>query len=948
MTRIRHPRTLIVVLLLPLLVAGIGMWALTGRVDRFETVPAAVVNLDKGTEMTVEGKKQFVPFGRLLAGGLTQPSTSTQEGMPDTAGFDWRLTDQDDATEGLQDGSYAAVVVIPENFSEDLATLGTENARQATVQVHTNDASGQLNTLVAAAVGEVSTTAMGTQLTQQYLDGIYVGFADMKKSLGDAADGARQLSDGADQLSTGVGELSTGAGQLADGAQQGADGAGKLADGAHQLSGGISATAEGSRGLSTGLAQLATGTDGVAGGARQLSTGTAALATGATASAGGTRELANGLDELAVGAEQTAGGTHKLANGLDELATGSQELATGAKKLSDGLRGTEEQPGLLAGIDLIRAAVEGNGTPENPGLVAGTKTLADGMNAYAASLDKGYTAIRDGDGSAQNPGLVPTSRKVADSTAELRAKLAGDGSAENPGLSSAADSVHDGACAAAARHPEDADLAALCNQSATLQGYASTVKTALDGDGTAGNRGLVADSRAVSEQTGAALDLFFRGDGTATNPGVIGTAHALADGAEELHKASPRIVEGIVKLHDGVHQFAGGVDQLSDGAGKIAEGARSSATGAEDLAKGMDGIAGGVRESAGGAHALAGGLDVLAGGAQAASGGATQLSQGANQLSAGAHASADGATQLSNGLTQLEGGAGTLAEGSDALADGNRQLADGTRELADGTVQLKDGSGELATGSNELATGLAEGAEQVPTYTEEERARMKTVGAHPVTSFLDRQNAADGAATATFPFVTALALWLGAFAAFLLLPALSHRLINRSMPMWLVVLRSLLPFLGIALVQSILVLGVITALGIAPVSPLSVGVITLAGGAMFAAFHQALLAVLGDRIGRIASIVVMVLQVVALVGIVPVQTAPPVLQWLSGLMPLSLVTEGLVHAALGGSLVSTSGVLGEILIWALGSLAVTVIASRGARRLDRSAQARERFAPAGT
>ena len=36
-------------------------------------------------------------------------------------------------------------------------------------------------------------------------------------------------------------------------------------------------------------------------------------------------------------------------------------------------------------------------------------------------------------------------------------------------------------------------------------------------------------------------------------------------------------------------------------------------------------------------------------------------------------------------------------------------------------------------------------------------------------------------------------------------------------------------------------------------------------------------------------------------GIVPVETAPALLQSVSALMPLSIVTQGLVHAALGGT-----------------------------------------------
>jgi putative membrane protein len=79
-----------------------------------------------------------------------------------------------------------------------------------------------------------------------------------------------------------------------------------------------------------------------------------------------------------------------------------------------------------------------------------------------------------------------------------------------------------------------------------------------------------------------------------------------------------------------------------------------------------------------------------------------------------------------------------------------------------------------------------------------------------------------------------------------------------------------------------------------------------------------------------------VLQVVTLVGIVPVETAPGLLQSVSSLMPLSIVTQGLVHAALGGTLTSTSGTLLAILAWAAVSLVVTLAVSRGARLARRS------------
>src|SRR5690625_7862533 len=56
-------------------------------------------------------------------------------------------------------------------------------------------------------------------------------------------------------------------------------------------------------------------------------------------------------------------------------------------------------------------------------------------------------------------------------------------------------------------------------------------------------------------------------------------------------------------------------------------------------------------------------------------------------------------------------------------------------------------------------------------------------------------------------------------------------------------------------------------------------------------------------------------------------------------MPLSIVTQGLVHASLGGTLVTTASILLAILAWGVISVLATMFGSRTARRADRSERA---------
>lgn len=967
MTRLLHSRILVLVLLLPVLVAGIGLWALSGRVDRLDDVPAAVVNLDEGAEMEVDGETQTVPLGRSVAGALTQPGTAgdaadtssslaSVSGDEDTAGFNWQLTSEDNAYDGLRDGSYAAVIVIPEDFSENLVTIGTTDAAPAMIEVTTNDANSQLNALIATAVTQAAATGLGGQMTEQYLDGIYLGFDDLK-------DGYQEAADGADELADGSGELSDGLDQSADGADQLAGGADELATGTEEFSGGVVSLADGAQ-------QSADGSD-------ELADGLGSLADGAGDAAEGSQELTSGLGQLSDGADDLAEGNQQLADGLDDLATGAEDLDDGVGALQTGMRGDENNDGLLDGAEQLEAGVVGDGTADNPGLAAGADQLASGLEQYADVVSQAAVAV-NGDGTAENPGLSSTADSLSSGAEELgqgaedlaaatdglaaggdamstyadslNGTVNGDGSDADPGMAASAAALAESLCAEDPEGDQCATASQLAEDAAVVSGTVNG-----NPDAPESNPGMLATAEGLSEAAGAiqpgsqaladgingteeqaglvqgvegvqayadGLDTAFNGDGSAENPGLIASADQLAEGARSSADGAEQLEDGVVALSDGLGEYAEGVDTLADGTGQLAEGARSSADGASDLADGADQLATGLEASASGSSELTGGLD---------------------QLAAGSDASADGASQLAEGNQQLADGADELATGSEQLADGSSELADGSGELADGTEQLADGSEELTDGTEQLADGLQDGADQVPSYSEDERDRMSAQAASPVDTEADRENEASGATTAIFPFVVGLALWLGAFAAALLLPALSRKLMDRAMPMWKVALRSLLPALAVAAAQTVAVLAVITAIGISPVSPLAVAVVALAGAVMFAMLHQALMVLCGNRVGRLLSVILVVLQVVALVGILPIETAPPALESIAGFMPLTIVTEGLTHAALGGSLVSTLGTLGSILVWAGISLVITLVAARGARRVD----GRRAAAPSG-
>jgi putative membrane protein len=108
----------------------------------------------------------------------------------------------------------------------------------------------------------------------------------------------------------------------------------------------------------------------------------------------------------------------------------------------------------------------------------------------------------------------------------------------------------------------------------------------------------------------------------------------------------------------------------------------------------------------------------------------------------------------------------------------------------------------------------------------------------------------------------------------------------------------------------------------------------LVPAAVFAAVNQAFVAALGPKRGWMVSIVFAVLQAVSLGGWVPVDTAPPLIQALSGVLPVPLAAEGLGNLTLGGRVGSVAGSLVALLLWGAAALAVSAVAARRRQRVS--------------
>ncbi len=443
----RRPTTpvLVAATVLPMLLGGLALGSLGDRAERVDAVPAAVVNLDEPVRTGKGQDRQTVAAGRLLAAGLTSPARETDESL------DWQLTTAEDARSGLEEGSYYAVVTIPEDFSRTVAGLKGGDPETAAISVRSNDASSALVGRLSDRLGEVAADRLGRRVTATYLEGLYARTGVISAQLGRAGDGAARVADGAHRLGEGTARLNEGAGSLAGGLGVLSGGAGRLESGAGRLSRGASDLADGTGRLADGSARLATGSGDLAAGlerlhartrplpgqARRLADGAGQVSHGvagwskvllawkqacttdpvlvasharlcaatvqavgadgrnADALVSGSRQVAGGADRLADAAPALVDGIGRAAGGARRMSEGSERLAAGSRKVDSGARV------LAAGASRL-----GAGAGE---LASGASTASDG----AARLAGGTGRLEDG-----SRRLGAGSQRLADKLAE--------------------------------------------------------------------------------------------------------------------------------------------------------------------------------------------------------------------------------------------------------------------------------------------------------------------------------------------------------------------------------------------------------------------------------------------------------------------------------------------------------------------------------------------------
>ncbi|WP_378148710.1 YhgE/Pip family protein [Cnuibacter sp. UC19_7] len=189
-----------------------------------------------------------------------------------------------------------------------------------------------------------------------------------------------------------------------------------------------------------------------------------------------------------------------------------------------------------------------------------------------------------------------------------------------------------------------------------------------------------------------------------------------------------------------------------------------------------------------------------------------------------------------------------------------------------------------------------------------------------------------------------VALWIGALVLYLVLMPFTRSALLSTASTLRVVVSALRWPLILGAGQAALVAAILLAVGVRPAHLVGSVVFTFVMAVAFVMLHQGLVALLGQG-GRILSLALVVVQVVAAAVVIPAGLSSPAYTGLATVLPLSHAITGMQLLATGGSLTSVLQEALVLLVFALIGLALAIVAATRARSRDLVAETAP--APAG-
>ena len=584
-----------------------SMWDPYGKVS---DLPVAVVNKDKTA--TYEGKKMTI--GKDMTDNMVRNKS-----------LDYHFVDSEKAQKGLEKGDYYMIITLPEDLSQNAASVLTDEPKKLTIPYQTSKGHSFVASKMSETAAKTLKESVSKNITSSYTKSLFKSMSTLKTGLGSAANASQKIAVGSKQLENGS--------QV-------------MTDNLNLLSNSSQSFAQGTNTLYSGLTAYT-------GGVGQLSAGLNNLNNGLTAYTNGVGQLANGSSQLSNQSQKLLGGVAQLANGsasIQQLVNASSQLNQGLIKLSTATGLSEEQvqqfSSLINQLGTLNQSIQNysdNGTATTANSPDLSTYLSAITTAAQAIVNSGNTSQQTTTNQSNALAAVQATgayqRLSAEDQSEIAAALANTGSS----------TTTTGADANAVSQAQ-----AILNNVQSIQSALSTVQTTTANTPTSPSASLTQiKNTANSVLPSAATSLTTLSSGltqakTALDSQVVPVSTALANGTAQLGST---FSTGANSLMTGVGQYTNAVDILNAGANTLAAKNNHLTDGTSQLVNGANQL-----------NSNSGQLTK----------GTAQLANGANQIETGAGKLAAGGESLTAGLTTLSSGSGELSK---ALSTAKNKLS---------------------------------------------------------------------------------------------------------------------------------------------------------------------------------------------------------------------------------------------------------------------------------
>ncbi len=584
-----------------------SMWDPYGKVS---DLPVAVVNKDKTA--TYEGKKMTI-------------GKDMTDNMVHNKSLDYHFVDSEKAQKGLEKGDYYMIITLPEDLSQNAASVLTDEPKKLTIPYQTSKGHSFVASKMSETAAKTLKESVSKNITSSYTKSLFKSMSTLKTGLGSAANASQKIAIGSKQLENGS--------QV-------------MTDNLNLLSNSSQTFAQGTNTLYSGLTAYT-------GGVGQLSAGLNNLNNGLTAYTNGVGQLANGSSQLSNQSQKLLGGVAQLGSGstsIQQLVNASSQLNQGLIKLSTATGLSEEQvqqfSSLINQLGTLNQSIQNysdNGTATTANSPDLSTYLSAITTAAQAIVNSGNTSQQTTTNQSNALAAVQATgayqRLSAEDQSEIAAALANTGSS----------TTTTGADANAVSQAQ-----AILNNVQSIQSALSTVQTTTANTPTSPSASLTQiKNTANSVLPSAATSLTTLSSGltqakTALDSQVVPVSTALANGTAQLGST---FSTGANSLMTGVGQYTNAVDILNAGANTLAAKNNQITDGTSQLVNGANQL-----------NSNSGQLTK----------GTAQLANGANQIETGAGKLAAGGESLTAGLTTLSSGSGELSK---ALSTAKNKLS---------------------------------------------------------------------------------------------------------------------------------------------------------------------------------------------------------------------------------------------------------------------------------